>query len=105
MNSIKRIQQTLDLMHRKRFQHSQEYSKFSGYLGIQSSNPNGTQCNKIHQSSHQALKRKEISTDSRINSLHQQKNSRSGRYLQDLRSYVVLRDEKENDPFEHKLRS
>ena len=52
-----------------------------------------------------ALKRKEISTDNRFNSLHQQKNSRTGRFLQDLSRYVVLRDEKENDPLKLKGRS
>ena len=53
----------------------------------------------------QALKGKEFTTINRFYSLHQPKDSRSGRYLQDLRRYVVLRDEKENDPFKHKVRS
>ena len=92
-------------MHQKLFQHSQEYSKFTNNNGTKSSNSNGIHINKIHQSSHQALKRKEISTDNRFNSLHQQKNSRTGRFLQDLRRYIVLRDEKENDPLKLKDRS
>ena len=94
-------------MHQKLFQYSQEYSKFTSNNGTKSTNSNGIQHNnnKVHQSSHQALKRKEISTVSIFNSLHQQKNSGTGRFLQDLRRYVVLRDEKENDPLKHKVRN